>query len=564
MAKTGLYNVQTAYTQPNLPNVPSGFSQYAGGMSALAQGVGRVENTLSRIQQEYVQAQDASTSLKLQTEFLQKTAELSAGLENHENPIRIPKDYEDGAKSILDGLIDSYGEKLSARGVDHIRNQLGFSIQRQVIQQTEFARQRLIDDAAVNFDAAYQAEMESRINAGNFDIAAMEQWTKETLDSLTVGVNTETEGRIPANIFSRDQSYWMVQKYNTKTASVMAKQAESAMRTALESHVAAVIAAEGFDAAEAMVSDPKNIQAMVDKYGLSIADVSALQSDMRGFVAAEKAKETQAKVQRVEDQRKQAFQYILSDDIDQLRKGLDFLKDSELDDRETRATAIQAKIKALGNDKDTPITSQVEVEKILSSVARGTVKRDDAITQLMKTKGVNSTDMSAYMKRLFAASEQADKSPMTPQQNRALDVIDRLRSARISFAEATLDKDEPELEAEKQRIEIQMYKVSNDLLEWFKKNPDATDDEIEKKADTLTRPIVQAETQNAIVRMLRPKTGPGFILASEETREMDLKIKALKNNGVWQTLTPDEQESVKTGLKSGMTVEEIVRMANAD
>jgi hypothetical protein len=564
MAKTGLYNVQTAYTQPNLPNVPSGFSQYSGGMNALARGVDNVGNTLSRIQQEYVQAQDASTFLKLETEFMQKTAELSAGLENHENPIRIPKDYEDGAKSILDGLIDSYGEKLSARGVDHIRNQLGFSIQRQVIQQTEFARQRLIDDAAVNFDAAYQAEMESRIKSGNFDIAAMEQWTKDTLDSLTVGVNTETEGRIPANIFSRDQSYWMVQKYNTKTASVMAKQAESAMRTALESHVAAVIAAEGFDAAEAMVSDPKNIQAMVDKYGLSIADVSALQSDMRGFVAAEKAKETQAKVQRVEDQRKQAFQYILSDDIDQLRKGLDFLKDSELDDRETRATAIQAKIKALGNDKDTPITSQVEVEKILSSVARGTVKRDDAITQLMKTKGVNSTDMSAYMKRLFAASEQADKSPMTPQQNRALDVIDRLRSARISFAEATLDKDEPELEAEKQRIEIQMYKVSNDLLEWFKKNPDATDDEIEKKADTLTRPIVQAETQNAIVRMLRPKTGPGFILASEETREMDLKIKALKKNGVWQTLTPDEQESVKTGLKSGMTVEEIVRMANAD
>jgi hypothetical protein len=498
---------------------------------------------------------------------MQKTAELSAGLENHENPIRIPKDYEDGAKSILDGLIDSYGEKLSARGVDHIRNQLGASIQRQVIQQTEFARRRLVDDAAVNFDAAYQAELDRRIRNGDYDADSMNQWTTETLDSLTVGLNQNPEssgGRIPANILSADQRYWMAKKYNSNTAALMAKQAESAAETTVENHVASLISTGGFEAAEEFVSNAKVIGELVSRFNYPISKISALQGNIKGFIVAEKAKENQAKIQRIETQRNQAFQYILSDDIDELRKGLKFLENSELDDRETRATAIQAKIKALGNDKDTPITSQVEVEKILSSVARGTVKRDDAITQLMKTKGVNSTDMSAYMKRLFAASEQADKSPMTPQQNRALDVIDRLRSARISFAEATLDKDEPELEAEKQRIEIQMYKVSNDLLEWFKKNPDATDDEIEKKADTLTRPIVQAETQNAIVRMLRPKTGPGFILASEETREMDLKIKALKKNGVWQTLTPDEQESVKTGLKSGMTVEEIVRMANAD
>ena len=169
------------------------------------------------------------------------------------------------------------------------------------------------------------------------------------------------------------------------------------------------------------------------------------------------------------------------------------------------------------------------------------------------------------MDKLLKVKDAAESGDMPIQQKRALEMLDRIRTLRIRYEDTTTEES----------IERDMYERTNDFLNWSmsEQGKNATDEQVEKKLQSLTTPIAQDVSLNLVQKLFSHIGGrSGAFIGLPKALRFDTPaeqiadehIGELKRLGVWDELSDAEKEDVRKGLMSGKTAQDFLDLYYAE
>lgn len=163
-----------------------------------------------------------------------------------------------------------------------------------------------------------------------------------------------------------------------------------------------------------------------------------------------------------------------------------------------------------------------------------------------------------------------------PSLTRAHSALGRLRELQISGAKKEKDilllAGQRGLDLKDKRVQELVIAIENSFTKIHAELDEYADtvagdkdfdDKINEKLRNLTEPIREEITLGFISSLLRKEKGGQFfgLVSSEEKALVQKKIKALRKEDFWKTLTDEDKAAIRQRLERGDTVDNIVRLA---
>lgn len=281
----------------------------------------------------------------------------------------------------------------------------------------------------------------------------------------------------------------------------------------------------------------------IDALAVPEGDKQEIESELKTRVANRRA-ETKLEAEQADTKSVETINsWINKGELDGIDKRINQLPLSETRKREEIKKA-NAHIAAINKGNPSPY-EQTDPETYFD------LRRKIAIDPLSVTegdiaavvgKGLNGGISTPDYERLLGMI--SPDSPLDrPAAKRAQAAIGRLRNliGRIEV---------PDLD-EAIEIEQQVLGVSTDLDDFILQNPDATDEEIDKKALNLFRGPAEAITLNIFERFLNTPSQTRVELSNK-------KFKALEKKRVFKRLSDEDKQKARTAFDLGATLEEVL------
>ncbi len=195
-----------------------------------------------------------------------------------------------------------------------------------------------------------------------------------------------------------------------------------------------------------------------------------------------------------------------------------------------------------------------EIRTMIDEVGQGTRKAEDVQQEIKKSVGKDfDVSVAKSLREKLSQKQKVDSVLNRPVVKRALKILNDVQKVEIDSKGAYPAKEEIE-------DRNKWFGIKNDFERWLIENPDATDEEIEKKTERITTPARKEITLNIFERSLLLKgRGQLFgLVGTEQERLVNKKIDALKDEGVWDDLNEQEKESARQRLMRGETVQNIL------
>lgn len=181
---------------------------------------------------------------------------------------------------------------------------------------------------------------------------------------------------------------------------------------------------------------------------------------------------------------------------------------------------------------------------------RDSITEEDLVA-LVKPNSLTTDDYKEFMK-MKAEGGLLSK----PTVKTALTLFDNLKT--MGGYKGKLQAD---MTIEEKRENAQRWAdIKNDFIKWVEANPDATDEQIEKKQKELTKPVREEIVLNWLEKALLIKRRQFGFIRSELDQLVKKKIKELKKEDVWETMTDGEKETVRRAFYEGRTIQDVLDM----
>ncbi len=165
-----------------------------------------------------------------------------------------------------------------------------------------------------------------------------------------------------------------------------------------------------------------------------------------------------------------------------------------------------------------------------------------------RTEGKGGISTADYETLLGMITEREKDPRNKSSMKRAQEIFDRIRSRSLKLAEEEEDLD-PET------IEFNSLAKQNELDAWIVANPDATDEQIEKKAMALIRPEVTDITLGFFEKLFSPKQPGGFFRSEPEELAQE-RTQQLENQAAFTRFSAADQQQARDLVTAGSSVEE--------
>ena len=436
----------------------------------------------------------------------------------------------------------------------------------------DFTAQRLkqINHRGAQTRAQQQFDFNKAIRGKTIDTDAQNtlvRQTRKTLpDKIDAFVSEELQADTPETmtkaVLERKEYFKTLIEtgvLNAGEAATLEKQYQEAKgQRVLQNTVTAIAAEGGWDEALKFLNDPKQVKELIDDFGLELADIDKVLEDVR----------TQARLSRADgiaelnNQRAgDRLEIVKSMRTADFKESADLIANSSLSGEEQFAweERLSKRAEAVNNGKDDPM-NQTDPAKYFElrrkiETEPGSVIEDDLAAAV--GEGISIPD---YEKLLGIITDK-DNPLNDSSATRAQSSIGRLRTQEIATLPTTRTKEDLPVIRE---IEAKYLKIANEYDDYLLSDEGrkATDKQKEEKLQTLTGPVREKITLNWFSRLMRKEKGGQFfgLISSEEKALVSKKIKALKKEGLWETLNSEEKAAARKRFEQGQTVDEIMRL----
>jgi hypothetical protein len=227
----------------------------------------------------------------------------------------------------------------------------------------------------------------------------------------------------------------------------------------------------------------------------------------------------------------------------------DMIEETSLDEDE------QEKMTKLAQDPDVGLNYPEwdKVRTIIDGVATGKNTEEEAKKAINAGVGkyFDATEAKSLRNTLLANTKEGSPT-RRPAHTRAMIEIEEVMDAYIKVQDLTFEEEKEALRDK--------HKIKNDLDAWALEE-DRTDEEIEKKTNSLLAPSREKIVLNWFEKALLIERRQFGFIASELDQLVKKKMKALKKEDVWDTMTEQERRTVRKAFYEGKTVGEVLTLA---
>ena len=258
-------------------------------------------------------------------------------------------------------------------------------------------------------------------------------------------------------------------------------------------------------------------------------------------------------------------------------------KKLSVDEAQDWTTQIEAKEKELQTSKAESYPTWAALSDRITAVQAGTAQIEAVQREIDRAvvppEGEAATITPELAMSLRTRLDGIERNPTVktrPSMTRAQARIGRLRTLQVGlitqkdpetpqFVEAqrgivTEDRTADEIIIDIENSITNMQAELDDYADTIANDPDF-DNKLNKKLQDLTRPMTQRVVLNDLSKFFRKEKGVQFfgLITSEEKALINKKVKALKKQPVWSTLSEEEKKEAKQAFENGFTVDDIVR-----
>jgi len=300
----------------------------------------------------------------------------------------------------------------------------------------------------------------------------------------------------------------------------------------LQDTVATIVQQEGWEAAEKFLHDKDAVVKLVKDYGLEFQDVDAVIEDIETQVKYEKEKADQALTNKQTETEAEAYNRLQGGSLT-----VDWITQQFNAGNLSKADRDAYRKEMGGRKTLLDLDAYYEVRREIDQLPLDPEKVQQKIN---KYKGKKfDINVAKELTNKLLEAQKTDSLLASPAAKRGADIIDRLRGYQVSLQDKTAD----DYLERVQEIEYDMLQISNDFDQWLIKNPGVTDEEIEKKVNSLTKPIKEETLATWFSRILfeprfawkeifKERTGFKHIAVNPDTGE-----RMGSNDGVkWQPI----------------------------
>lgn len=231
-----------------------------------------------------------------------------------------------------------------------------------------------------------------------------------------------------------------------------------------------------------------------------------------GFMSAEEAFTRKQKVQaNIATYQKQTFLTDTHEAAKAMpyREAIQYLNDLE------GITSAERNDLITRRKRQNEIETATHNDDVYWDTLRKLTKDRDSITEEQLAGLVKPNSLTVDDYKEFMQMKDAESPLSKPSVKTALTLFDNLKTMG-----AYVGKPPTEMTIEEKRENIQTWAdIKNEFIKWVLANPDATEDQIERKQKALVEPERKEITLNWLQRLLLKKTGRqlfGFVLSEEE------------------------------------------------
>lgn len=409
--------------------------------------------------------------------------------------------------------------------------------------------------------------------------------TRRTLpDKIEVFVSEELGAETPAEIDKANNE--RAEYFQTLIETGVLNEAEAAglemqYQTAkgervLQNTVTGIAVEEGWDEALEWLDDPGNIKNLLDEFGIEVEELTPLTNAVKaraersrsdGIVTLSRQREADGDefVKRLDGLVRGTAE------ADTFNELIDDVLGSSLtptgqNSKQSWIDKINSQSKAINDGREDPFN---QTDNAVYFDLRTRIEDDDAenpvtIDELREKvgKGLATAEkpggisLTAY-NTLFGMVTDADNPLNKPQAKRAQQVFSRLRQLALD-AFKTGDLPEGQEDLTPGQIELNFLAIQDEFDGWLTDDPDATDAQIQEKVRVLTRPVAEAVTLNFFEKLIKPKRGFLKGVRPEAEALAAKKLKALKKEPVWDTLSDTEKKEAKQAFDNGFTLDDVL------
>ncbi len=280
----------------------------------------------------------------------------------------------------------------------------------------------------------------------------------------------------------------------------------------VESQLIATADAEGWDAAINRLSGPTNLK-ILQEAGLSLADAKKTLNNLEAFGTAQ-AKLAEERVTKAQDDKTADLTLRISRASLPVDEGGDPTQtvtpselNADLENNEITLSQHTSLMRSITTDVSLNYPEYDKVISIIDGVARETHTEQQAKDAINNGVGkFFDTTVATSLRTKLSTNAKAGSPTKRPAHTRAITAIEEVYDAMISANKDRLDYD---FAAQSRHLQ-QKARFKNDLDAWILKNPESTDEQIEKKVEAMLGGIKQEAVQGMLSKLFTIWKGTPF------------------------------------------------------